>query len=51
MQTMSSYAMITIISDGGLKNHGGFGWVAARDDEIIMYDFGPVTGSQDQMAS
>lgn len=51
MQTMSSDEMITIISNQGLRDHGGFRWAAARDEEIIVYGLGPVTGSQDQMSS
>ena len=32
---MVSTETITLVSDGGLKTYGGFGWVAAVEDEIL----------------
>ena len=48
---MSSDETATIVSDGGLRDHGGFGWVAARDDEVIATCCRTVQGSRDQMLS
>lgn len=48
---MTSNETITIMSDGGLKDNGGFDWVAARDDEILITCYGKVKGSQGQMSS
>ena len=42
---------IKIVSNGGLKRFGGFGWVAAIDEENIASFHGRVTGSEDQMSS
>lgn len=48
---MTSGDSMTVVSDGRLKNHGGFGWVAAIGDKVIMTCRGKVKGSIDQMSS
>lgn len=40
---------ITIVSDGGLKKTGGFGWVIACDEEVLPKGHGPVRGSADHL--
>lgn len=50
-EVMTSDEMVTIVSDGGLKAESGFGWVAARDDEILEICHGEVKGSLNQMSS
>lgn len=42
---------ITIVSDGGLRRTGSFGWVLACDEEVIAKCHGPVRGSEDQLTS
>lgn len=43
---MPSDNTMTVVSNGGLRNHGGFGWLAA-----IMTCHGTVQDSHDQMSS
>lgn len=43
--------VITLVSNCGVKDEGGFGWVAARDDEVIAVCHGNVRGSTQQMSS
>jgi hypothetical protein len=50
-QAVASGETITIVSDGGLKAAGGYGWVMANDEEIIAKGSGGVKGSRDQMSS
>jgi ribonuclease HI len=50
-EIMTSEEIVTIVSDGGLKTDGGFGWVAAVDEEIIAKCHGAVRGSRDQLSS
>lgn len=47
---MSSDKTVTVVNDGGLRNYGGFGWVAGRDDEVFVTYQGTVQGSCDQMS-
>lgn len=48
IQMVNSDETITIVSNEGLKVHGGFGWVAVRENEISMTCHGHVNGSLDQ---
>lgn len=50
-QIMTSDDSITVVSDGALKNHGSFGWVAAIDKEVFMTCRGKGKGCADQMSS
>ena len=50
-QVMTSDETITVVSNGGLKNYGGFGWVAAVEDKVIMKCCREVKGSKDQSSS
>lgn len=49
-EVKTSAQTIALVSDGGLKDEGGFGWVAARDDKIIAVYHCEVHGSQDQLS-
>lgn len=42
---------MAIVSNGGLKIVGGFGWVIALDKDIIATCQGSVKGRKDQMSS
>lgn len=50
-QGITSGETLTVVSDGGLKKAGGFGWVLANDEEIKAKCSGSVKGSRDQMSS
>lgn len=34
-EAVSGIEPITVVSDGGIKQGGGFGWIATLDEEII----------------
>lgn len=51
VKVMTHNEVVTIVSDGGLKTEGGFGWVAVVDKELIAKYHGEVHGSNDQLSS
>lgn len=42
---------MTIVSDGGLKNKGSFGWIIADNEEIFARCRGPAGQERRQMSS
>lgn len=49
-EAISEEEIITVVSDDGLKQVGGFEWVVALDEEVFATCYGRVTGSVDQLS-
>ena len=51
LDTITKEERILLVSDGGLKNKGAFGWVLATENEILTKGRGPTRGEKNQMSS